>query len=424
MNDSWVNLFYFFMSGAALLLGALGLWFTAIMPGFDRWIKRFFLSYFIVIIICSLVGTVEVILGYLPVSASIMYFTLWLESLTLSLPWPMLMIYLLHDSGESIKSSKLFKAVICLWLCYVAVHLIFPFNKLVSYITPEKVFVRELLYPLLPLPLIAIMLLNLAGTIKFKDRFSRNTFISLIIAIVPLTAVLCVQIFTDVFPLIDIAMGMSALSMYGLIMSEQIKLELNHQQEIANQKASIMVLQMRPHFIYNTMTSIYCLCSQDPKLARQVILDFTAYLRKNFTAIASSTPIPFKSELEHTRAYLAVEQAQYSDSLFVDYDIQHTYFRLPPLTLQPIVENSVKHGRDPYAGVLHISIKTRKTDKASEIIVADDGRGLQSVESDGGKAHIALQNIKERLEMMCNGSLIIKPNDGGGTVVIVNIPDN
>ena len=56
------------------------------------------------------------------------------------------------------------------------------------------------------------------------------------------------------------------------------------------------------------------------------------------------------------RAYLAVEQAQYEDSLFVDYDTPHIRFRVPPLTLQPIVENAVKHGRDPYAGPFHISV--------------------------------------------------------------------
>ena len=182
-----------------------------------------------------------------------------------------------------------------------------------------------------------------------------------------------------------------------------------------------MVLQMRPHFIYNTMTSIYCLCNQDPVKARQVVMDFTTYLRKNFTAIASSEPIPFSAELEHVRAYLAVEQAQYEDSLFVDYDTPHIRFRVPPLTLQPIVENAVKHGRDPYAGPFHISVRTRKTDSGSEITVSDNGRGFDPADDSG--PHIALENIRQRLELMCGGSLVISPGDSGGTVVKVTIPD-
>ena len=70
-------------------------------------------------------------------------------------------------------------------------------------------------------------------------------------------------------------------------------------------------------------------------------------MRKNFTAIAITAPVPFSSELEHARAYLAVEKAQYENSLFVEYDTPHIRFRVPPLTLEPIVENAVKHGRDP-----------------------------------------------------------------------------
>ena len=229
-----------------------------------------------------------------------------------------------------------------------------------------------------------------------------------------MTVALLLQMFFDVLPLIDISFVLASLVMYGLILSDQIERDLK--------RASIMVLQMRPHFIYNTMTSIYCLCKQDPDLAQRVTLDFTTYLRNNFTAIASEEPIPFSSELEHTRAYLAVEQAYYEDSLFVEYDTPHTMFRVPPLTLQPIVENAVKHGRDPYAGPFHISIRTRHTDDSSEIIVADDGRGVDPV--DDGEPHIALKNIRQRLEIMSGGTLTITPNDGGGTVVTVTIPDH
>ena len=151
-------------------------------------------------------------------------------------------------------------------------------------------------------------------------------------------------------------------------------------------------------------------------------MDFTVYLRRNFTSVANTEPIPFSAELEHTRAYLAVEQVQYEDSLTVEYDTPHTLFRVPALTLQPIVENSIKHGRDPNAEPLHILIQTRETDSGSEIIVTDDGRGFDPDETkDPG---IALANIRQRLEMMCGGSMTIHPREGGGTVVTVTIPDS
>ena len=149
---------------------------------------------------------------------------------------------------------------------------------------------------------------------------------------------------------------------------------------------------------------------------------FTVYLRKNFTAIASEAPIPFTSELEHTRAYLAVEQARYDEMLLVEYDTPYTCFRLPPLTLQPIVENAVKHGINPYSGLLRISIRTRRTDAGTEIIVEDTGPGFDP--SDESKPHAALKNIQQRLEMMCRGKMTITPRDGGGTKVTVTIPDS
>ena len=183
----------------------------------------------------------------------------------------------------------------------------------------------------------------------------------------------------------------------------------------------IMALQMRPHFIHNTLMSIYYLCKQDPAEAQRVTLDFNNYLEKNLNALASDETIPFSEELEHTVAYLNVEQALYDENLFVEYDTPHTAFRVPPLTLQPIVENAVKHGLDPDSEPLFISVQTRKTDSGSEIIVSDNGPGFEPADDD--KPHIALAIIRQRLEMMCRGEMTIMQREGGGTVVRLIIPD-
>ena len=418
---NWLDFFYFFTCGAALLLSGLGLWFVVIMPGIGRWSKHFFRTYFIVLMLICFSTFLEMILQRYAFPREAMVFWLALESLLLPLPIPMLTVYLLHCTGENLRTTRLFFIMMVLWAIYSVLVIGSPFIRGFSKLTPDGQYARGPLYPLLILPLTLLMLCNLAGTIMRRGRLSRKAWLSFLIAELPMAAALTVHLFTDVYPLIDICIVLSALSMYGIILSDQIEQDLRHQQEIANQRASIMVLQMRPHYIYNTMTSIYCLCNQDPERARQVILDFTTYLRKNFTAIASSEPIPFSAELEHVRAYLAVEQAQYDDSLSVEYDTPHIRFRVPPLTLQPIVENAVKHGRDPYAGVFHLLIRTRKTATGSEIIIADNGRGFAP--SDDSEPHIALKNIRQRLEMMCRGSLAITRADGGGTIVTVTIPD-
>ena len=95
-------------------------------------------------------------------------------------------------------------------------------------------------------------------------------------------------------------------------------------------------------------------------------------------------------------------------------------FRVPPLTLQPIVENAVKHGMNESCDPIHISVVTRQTDLSSEIIVNDDGPGFKPTDDD--EPHIALNNIRQRLELMCGGTLEVAPREGGGTSVKVTIP--
>ena len=420
--NGWNDFFYYFIIGSTLLLSTLGLWFTAIMPGVDRWNRRFFRSFFLVLIlsVCSVLTDIALRAASAP--CAVIRFMQVLECLLLALPVPMMTVLLLHCCGENMRETRLLQAVPGLWAVYAVLATSGLVIDAFYFVTPDRQVHRGPWYPLMLLPVIAILLLDLAAVIGRRRLLSRKVYLSFFITLLPMTVTLLVQTFVDAFLLLDVCMVLSALSMYGLVLSDQIEQDLCQQREIAQQRASIMVLQMRPHFIYNTMTSIYCLCSQDPEKAQQVVMDFTTYLRKNFTAVASAAPITFSSELEHTRAYLAVEQAQYSKSLTVEYDTPHTFFRVPPLTLQPIVENAVKHGRDPNAGPLHISIRTRKTDTGSEITVSDNGCGYDP--ADDSEPHIALKNIRQRLELMCGGSLTITPNDGGGTTVTVTIPDS
>jgi LytS/YehU family sensor histidine kinase len=168
------------------------------------------------------------------------------------------------------------------------------------------------------------------------------------------------------------------------------------------------------------MTSIYYLCEQDQKKAQQVTIDFNTYLRKNFNAIAKDEAIPFSEELEHTRAYLAVEQAQFESKLVIDFNIAHTQFRVPPLTLQPLAENAVKHGMSPETVPLRVVIRTRKVGSASEIIVEDNGPGFTPPDED--ERHFALNNVRERLKAQCGGTLEIGTREVGGTRVTIFVP--
>ena len=110
--------FYFSVFTAAFLLSMMGLWFTAVIPGIDRWSKRFFLSYFTVFLLCCISTILEMLLYFYPVPIAVIYFVLILECLLLSVPLPMLTVYLLHCCGENTRRNRLMQAVSALWAVY------------------------------------------------------------------------------------------------------------------------------------------------------------------------------------------------------------------------------------------------------------------------------------------------------------------
>jgi len=255
---------------------------------------------------------------------------------------PIFTIYLLQFYGESLKSNLLYAAafffVIFLILLGVAQDTNFFY-----YIT-KKDFYRGEYHFILTLPIILLMVLNIFAVIRRKNILSKKYFRAFLLYLSAITFVSLIHVIDFSIFLLIFGIIFSTLVIFAVILSEQVNQFFNQQKEIVNQQANILTLQMRPHFIYNTMTSIYYLCSQNSEQAAQVTLYFTNYLRKNFTAIAYSETIPFSEELEHAKAYLAIEKVQFEENLFVTYDTPHINFKIPPLTLQPIVENSVKHG--------------------------------------------------------------------------------
>ena len=205
----------------------------------------------------------------------------------------------------------------------------------------------------------------------------------------------------------------------GAILRE--RLLRKREEELRDEKLRAMMSQMRPHFIYNTLASIYELCREDPTQAMQVIDDFTAYLQSNFNAITATELIPFSEELRHTMAYLAVETALHGDDFSVEYDLETVAFRLPPLTLQPLVENAVKHGFGPGCRSVHIVVRTRAVPEGIQILVENDGAPYDPPadrEKRGG-----LWNVRERLELMCGGSVEIRalreePSKRGAVAIV------
>ena len=400
--NEWVEIVSYSLGGALLVMMAFGIVFSAFMPALDRWSKHYFITLFLVLLLYVVVIFIDLFIWANPDLAAVEKIVVIFEYLLFSALTPLPMFFILHSCGEIINSSVPFRAVMALWGIFCLILFAAQFTDVFYCVTPDNQYQRGPLFALLILPITAIMIINIVSLVRQRKKLSKKFFIALLVYLVPTAIFIIIYMFDSIDVLVSFMISLCALTMLGFILTDNIE------------------QYMRPHFICNSMMEIYYLCDQDPEKAKQVTLDFTTYLRKNFSAIASEDTVPFKDELEHTRAYLAVEQAQFEDILFVSFDTPHTLFRVPPLTLQPIVENAVKHGMRLSNDTIHISVITRQTDAASEIIVEDDGPGYNPV--DDNEPHIALNNIRQRLEMMCKGKLEIAPREGGGTSVKVTIP--
>ena len=219
-----------------------------------------------------------------------------------------------------------------------------------------------------------------------------------------------------------------------MLHSARIQSELSRQikqkeLELAEGKISIMLSQIQPHFLYNALTAIAQLCSDDPIKAKKVTMDFSAYLRNNMDSLNHKGLITVEKEISHVKGYLDLEEAIYGDDpdgnrLNVIYRIEAGGFLLPPLTIQPIAENAVKHGVGEKEGGGTIMLSVCEAGDEFQVIITDDGVGYDtnSLLHDG-REHIGIENVRRRLEEQCGGTLEISSEIGKGTTAVIKIPN-
>jgi hypothetical protein len=200
---------------------------------------------------------------------------------------------------------------------------------------------------------------------------------------------------------------------------ETEKMVLNAQ--LAESRISTMMSQIRPHFIYNTLGSIEQLCELDPPKAGELVHNFAKYLRGNFGELDNPKPILMSQEMAHVHHYVSIENVRFPDMTF-SFEMNSDDFKIPALTIQPIVENAIKHGlmRLQQGGAIHVV--SYETDTHYCVSVEDDGLGFDTSLLIDERKHVGLRNIRERLKAMVNGSLEIESTIGVGTKVLIKIP--
>ncbi|MCT4619202.1 MAG: histidine kinase [Marinisporobacter sp.] len=216
-----------------------------------------------------------------------------------------------------------------------------------------------------------------------------------------------------------------AFLFYYLVIHVYISQQVNEEKEIKlrEQRVSLMLSQIQPHFLYNTLNTITALCRANPKLAEETTIKFSRYLRENMYSMGENDTHPFSQELEHTNIYLDIEKLRFGDRVKVEYDIKSDDFNMPTLTLQPIVENAVKHGICKKLEGGTIKISTEKQGRDHIITIADNGIGFEIDKAlNDGKPHVGIHNVNERLKSMVKAEMEIISFIGIGTTVKIIIP--
>ena len=192
--------------------------------------------------------------------------------------------------------------------------------------------------------------------------------------------------------------------------------------QLTQSRITMMLSQIRSHFVFNILNAISGMCKYDPAKADETIVRFSRYLRANIDVLQNDGPIPFSQVLDILEDYVVLEQVRFGDRIQFEADIEEEDFMMPPLVLQPIVENAIKHGlmKLPRGGT--IRVVSYETDSHFCVSVEDDGIGFDTSELLDERKHVGIRNIRGRLKAMVDGTLEIESIAGVGTKVLITIP--
>jgi sensor histidine kinase YesM len=263
-----------------------------------------------------------------------------------------------------------------------------------------------------------IVILNMATLLFCRSMLQRrDVIIVLLLPMLPLLSYIT-DLFTELrlrYVLIFVALFLNYLRV-NLGMERRVQ-QHEKAEELYRMRATLE--RIKPHYIYNVLSSIYYLCESDPLMAQKATGAFADYMRFATQNMQGEALIPFTQELDTVRSYLQLENMRFGDRIRVHYDIAADDFRLPPFTLQPLVENSVKHGAAQTSDPADIYIETSQDALGWTMTVRDTCGGF---DSDTAEPGTGTKYVSEILELTLNGTLTVNSTPGQGTVSVVRIP--
>jgi two-component system sensor histidine kinase LytS len=212
------------------------------------------------------------------------------------------------------------------------------------------------------------------------------------------------------------------------LFSTQLELtEIDRQAKLASRaELKALYAQINPHFIFNTLNTITFLVRTDPTVARELLIKLGVLFRTAMHQAGKN--ITLAEEFDHVRAYLTIEKARYDDKLVIHEEISQSVLKymIPSLTIQPLVENAIRHGLQPKEAGGHIIIKAVELKDCVEIRVIDDGVGMDLAShhplNEPAGDCIGLVNVQERLCGQYGQGMEISSSPGQGTTIVIRLP--
>ncbi|HET8623712.1 MAG TPA: histidine kinase [Gemmatimonadales bacterium] len=192
---------------------------------------------------------------------------------------------------------------------------------------------------------------------------------------------------------------------------------------LAKTKLQVLKMQLQPHFLFNTLNTTAELVHTDPGAADLMITRLGQFLRLSLDH-AGHQVVPLRQELDFVKAYLEIEQIRFGDRMTVSYDNPPDVLdaAVPTLLWQPLLENAIKHGRDPHTGEARIEVGARREGADVLLWVRDHGPGIPN----GApiRPNVGLRNTRERVERLYGsaGAFILANAPGGGALATVRLP--
>lgn len=276
------------------------------------------------------------------------------------------------------------------------------------------------LFALLPIG----WLIHIAGIVlRHWALWGRRQAMPLLLCtLIPMVA-LALQPFIDTVNLSAISGVFSLLILFATLQGTQTRSLTQRDAELSKSGMALMRSQIQPHFLYNALIAISQLCDISPVEASEMVSKFSRYVRVNVESLNRHDPIPFADELDHVGIYLSIEQKRFEEKLRVEMDIRTVGFSIPVLSLQPIVENAVRHGVTKREEGGTVRITAADSGPCWQVTVQDDGVGFDTgAPPRDGRSHLGIENVRSRLALVCGGSLHIDSTPGKGTVATLTIP--